>query len=839
MIKLENVSVEFVDSAQNKIKAVKDVSFSIEQNGLYFIIGKSGSGKTTLLNVLGGLLSPTRGKVFIKDKELDYSSKKELSKYRQENVSFVFQDYNLISDFTIEENLQITGCDNDTINEILKYIGLDNKIHTKVNLLSGGEKQRLAIGRALANDNFLILLDEPTANLDAYNSEIVFSLLKKMSQDHVIIIASHDLKSAEKYGDYIFHMDDGAIVDIENNKKQLFSFHNFNFLSDDFLNFCLYLKNKSSFTLLVKSFDKEEKVEFSSYKDIIGDLKSSLVTYEGKDIDIEVFLEHDDIKDISSLNDVHHNPSFPFFKQLKYAFKLLKNKIFMNILSIICCTLCCFLLAIEGSIVFYDLPGGLYRAVSSNNLEYVSLQTREYNDNLDTYENINTGKYLYDLSASLIKEKPLISINATINSVSEIHLFVIDEPIVFNNITIDEPQGSEVILTSFVSSLLDNSSKGNISFETIRNNSISCNLKYIDDEYDSEIKTRYFLKELSDMEKDIVDNKYKCGFISYDFVKKLYNEEKSFNGIIPSPYENGRDVFFQEKRLVEYKKISNEKVEYGESPKKIDEVAISSKYFEVYLKRQNENLKNPNDAIGKKLYFFNSEESPNKVMYRNDINLYDIAHEVTIVGIVNDELSSNVYVSEDYHKAYSEIKMYYGSELKADVTSLNTISKLRNNNIRLNSNATNVVENTYSFFTSDFSIVLIVLEIIFLILTSIFISITCNSNVKNKIKEICVMDSIGIPKKQITGIFLLVNLILLLISIFFATILTIIGFIAINHIFMSPNVFNINFSLLSFNIGSIIIALPIVILIFIISTFIPFMKLRKFDLSVALKTFDN
>lgn len=136
--------------------ALKTISLSFKAQGLYFIVGKSGCGKSTLLNLLGGLESPTSGIITYNNKEIN------TKEFRQQTVSYVFQDFNLINDFTLEENIKIVGIeDQKFINDLLLTLGLEEKRHTKVNLLSGGERQRLAIGRAIAKKFDVLLLDEP------------------------------------------------------------------------------------------------------------------------------------------------------------------------------------------------------------------------------------------------------------------------------------------------------------------------------------------------------------------------------------------------------------------------------------------------------------------------------------------------------------------------------------------------------------------------------------------------------------------------------------------------------------------------------------------------------
>ncbi len=222
MITIEHLYKIYEDKS-GQTNALTDVSFTLPETGLVFILGKSGSGKTTLLNMLGGMDSPTKGNIIINGQSLAAKSNKELDEYRRKSVGFVFQETNLINSYTAGSNIslaaQIKGekVSRDEVEALLKEVDLvdfeGNTLYDrKIKDLSGGQKQRVAIARALIKNPDIILADEPTGALDSETGEDLFVLLKQLSEDKLIIVVTHDRECAEKFGDRIIELKDGEII---------------------------------------------------------------------------------------------------------------------------------------------------------------------------------------------------------------------------------------------------------------------------------------------------------------------------------------------------------------------------------------------------------------------------------------------------------------------------------------------------------------------------------------------------------------------------------------------------------------------------------------------------
>ncbi|MCX6814221.1 MAG: ABC transporter ATP-binding protein [Candidatus Aenigmarchaeota archaeon] len=200
---------------------LQDVNIAIEKGSFISIMGPSGSGKTTLLDIVGCLLKPTQGEVFIDGVKTGELTDDELAKIRRQKMGFVFQQYNLIPSNTALENveipLRIAGKSKweaeDKAKRLLQMVGLGDRLTHKPSELSGGEQQRVAIARALANDPEIILGDEPTGNLDTKTGQVVLNILKKLNEEegYTIVVVTHDSRIAQ-HADKIINLLDGSVV---------------------------------------------------------------------------------------------------------------------------------------------------------------------------------------------------------------------------------------------------------------------------------------------------------------------------------------------------------------------------------------------------------------------------------------------------------------------------------------------------------------------------------------------------------------------------------------------------------------------------------------------------
>ena len=218
ILRVENLCKEY-GKGQTKVKALDNVSFSVEKGEFVAIVGASGSGKSTLLHLLGGVDRPNSGKVFIEGKDIYKLNDDELAIFRRRQVGLIYQFYNLIPILNVEENitlpLSLDGrkVDEKRLEELINLLGLSGRRTHLPNELSGGQQQKTSIGRAMMTNPAIILADEPTGNLDSKSSDEVVTLLKKSNKDYkqTIIMITHNLEIA-KVADRIITIEDGKIV---------------------------------------------------------------------------------------------------------------------------------------------------------------------------------------------------------------------------------------------------------------------------------------------------------------------------------------------------------------------------------------------------------------------------------------------------------------------------------------------------------------------------------------------------------------------------------------------------------------------------------------------------
>lgn len=216
ILKTENLSKSY-QMGEIEVKALQDTTFEIEEGKFIVILGPSGSGKSTLLNIIGGMDLPTSGKVFLRDEEITAYNEKELTEYRRNKIGFIFQFYNIMSNLTAEENVELAteiARDPLPVGEILEAVGLGERKDHFPSQLSGGEQQRVSIARAVAKNPEILLCDEPTGALDFETGIKILSLLRKVNREmgKTVIVITHNADIAYM-ADRIIKMRSGCITE--------------------------------------------------------------------------------------------------------------------------------------------------------------------------------------------------------------------------------------------------------------------------------------------------------------------------------------------------------------------------------------------------------------------------------------------------------------------------------------------------------------------------------------------------------------------------------------------------------------------------------------------------
>ena len=224
IVHFENVS-KIYKSGEHELRALDNVSFSLEKGRFVVILGPSGAGKSTLLNLLGGLDSPSEGKITVCGRDISSLSDNELADYRAETVGFVFQFYNLIPTLTVYENVQLVSEISKKAldaKEIIDRVGLPDHLNNFPSELSGGEQQRISIARALCKNPEILLCDEPTGALDSGTGVMVLKLLLEMARDYgkTIVIVTHN-QSIAKMADVVIRVKNGKVLSVDENQSPM------------------------------------------------------------------------------------------------------------------------------------------------------------------------------------------------------------------------------------------------------------------------------------------------------------------------------------------------------------------------------------------------------------------------------------------------------------------------------------------------------------------------------------------------------------------------------------------------------------------------------------------
>lgn len=212
---------KYYGKGENEVKAVQHANLDIQKGEFVAIVGKSGSGKSTLLHMLGGLDTPTSGKVLIRGKDIFSYKDDALAVFRRRKIGFIFQSFNLVSSINVWENIVLPiGLDGRKVDEkfvmdIISTLGLEKKLHNLPNTLSGGQQQRVAIARALASKPDILFADEPTENLDSRTSDEVIALLKMSVRKYgqTLVMITHDEDIAQ-IADRILVIEDGKVAEL-------------------------------------------------------------------------------------------------------------------------------------------------------------------------------------------------------------------------------------------------------------------------------------------------------------------------------------------------------------------------------------------------------------------------------------------------------------------------------------------------------------------------------------------------------------------------------------------------------------------------------------------------
>ena len=352
MLTIKNLTKIYKTKGGNDTKALDNVTLDFPETGMIFLLGKSGSGKSTLLNLIGGLDFPTSGEIILKGRSSKDFSQSDFDSYRNTYIGFVFQEYNILNEFNVEQNialaieLQGKKVKEEDVQNLLEQVDLKDFAKRKPNTLSGGQKQRIAIARALIKQPNIIMADEPTGALDSKTGEQVFETLKKLSKDKLVIVVSHDRDFAERFGDRIIELKDGEVI-LDETKHLVESKEisdNVSIINDHAIKINDASKlTKGDFDKLYESIKKSDgKVFISSGENADKSMKVARISEDGKS-DEFLKTENIEVKEYDGSKTTFIKSKMPMGKSIKMGLSSLKTKpvrlAFTMLLSIVSFTM--------------------------------------------------------------------------------------------------------------------------------------------------------------------------------------------------------------------------------------------------------------------------------------------------------------------------------------------------------------------------------------------------------------------------------------------------------------------------------------------------------------------
>ena len=742
---LKSISYDYA-SRNGGTPLLSELDLSFEAGEIHFISGDSGCGKSTLLFLIGGLLTPEKGEIAFNGRTYFSASDSvsEMADFRKDFVSFVFQDFNLLQDLTVFENLRITGLDEAAIASLLAFVKLDSLSDRAANTLSGGEQQRLAIARALALNKQILLFDEPTANIDEESEAIIYDLLERIASERIVIVTTHD-KSV-----------------IHQRSSSFFAYENHRFVA----------------RMTQRTSPRASSDQADSFR----------------------------VKDEAPV------PRLTRGIGLKYFLSLFKRKKALGISSLISLAVLLSIFATFFSSTCFDAVGPIYDSFVQSGIDYCDIGRVIGQNRVGANLEIRTGKYLFDDAKENQNADVFDCVSVSIDPISGLNLIVVDSDVSVSGAVLPCPEENRIWLSPFMKTMLGEATSATAKFNKYGVSAV-LGVDYYEKEIDASILNHFYTGSLSNAEKDVVDYSYKCGFIAKGTVFSIL-AQSSFTDFIPSPNAECDDLFTQNDVKVPYKTFSGEEFLCGAKPEKENEIAVSSAYFDRYLKAIDPASEGYAAAIGKTLFNRNTSELPVKPLYFENMNMFEVSRDFIITGVFTDTVGqSSILLNPGLFLDYAQAHIHYGDSIRCNVSSKAAVDALlQNAAYSFGTYSAKTVYGYRAFLNTNFQIVMIVFEAVILLLSAILFVNLFKSLLIAKVKELCVCYINGVPKKDIVFALLIpFSVIVLLIA---ATSFGLAGacLSLINAILASPDVLDIGFSLLFFNGHAVWITVIAVIL---------------------------
>lgn len=872
MIELKNIYKTYKSKQGVTFRALEDINLKFASKGMVFILGKSGSGKSTLLNLIGALDSYDRGDIIVDGESLSGFTPNRVDAYRSSYLGFVFQDYNLMRNLNVFDNIKLAlnvvdKKNTNKVIDILKSLSIEDLKDRKVHELSGGEKQRVAIARALIKNPNVILADEPSGSLDTKNTTEVFSILKDLSKDKLVIIVSHDRELAKQFGDRIIEIADGQIykdldtTTIASNQKEQVSIIASSIVK---IEGKAQLKEEelNNLNKIIKKDKRETFLFFETDKNKVKSMYPHLKeTIDQENSQKEVFKQYK-FNEEEKKEYIEKKFNLSFLDSLKIGFKTLINKKLGLILLLLITTISLTLFGFSDDIASFKVNDGISISLKKETKGFVTISDNNYrSDRKEKIDmrSINEVKsllpdfaylesYEYDFNTNL--EKPLPNLVDKFTGFIEVdyatslglsYLSLSDDAL-FNhdNIIISKLMADALSYAEFA---------GYNVYETFLNKKIMLNdYEYTIggvfdcdcDGYGTIINNQeegdYQLAEQLDFEQDQYLSKIivKRGFKNHLSNNETYLSRLKLNIIDKVSFDLSiykESVDFSEDHLIKFEERPLLENEYYVSPE-VFWYFMDSDPLPQELIRDINFYQTNNQLVEDLINDFNS--MPNRQYYfDNDQNVVSFGGDnFKIMGIIfNDNPGVMITIDETISAIVSDNISFSKMFVKSKYFTTNTNKKveiLSNSGLKVNELYYAIYEDFYTLkdvFVSALKTLSLILAAIVVLLFYNFIK----SSIKSSQKQIGLLRALGSKKSDIIKIYALESLIIGLVSIFLAIVIYLVGGNIVNTLYSSSysRTGNYNLGIFSFKFVSLMKMSALMIGVIIVSITMPFIKLLK------------